>query len=257
MNKKIHLVTGLVLGLGALQAVSAAGFDARVEWAKRVAMSVPVSGVVQTVEVDTGQAIKKGQMLLQLEQTPFITGLAAAKAARTRAAGDRREAQRDLAQTRELYERGLISNNELEDAELKVKRANAGWNAAAAQVERAQYDLGHSRLRAPFDGWVLGRNVQAGQSIISTQQAQTLLVLAAADEYVARAEIPGKKLASLKMGDRAVVEVGGKSYKGIVSVLGLEPLTGRKGDDKYYEVAVAFNSAGQLLRAGQEAEINF
>jgi RND family efflux transporter MFP subunit len=226
MNTKIRLVTGLALWLGVLHAVLAAGFDARVEWAKRVAMSVPVSGVVQTVDVDTGQAIKKGQVLLQLEQTPFVTGLATAKAARTQAASDRREAQRDLAQTRELYERGLISNNELEDAELKANRANAGWKAAAARVKRAQYDLDHSRLRAPFDGWVLGRNVQAGQSIISTQQAQILLVVAAADKYIARAEVPGKKLASLKMGDRAVVEVGGKSYKGTVSVLGLETIAG-------------------------------
>ena len=235
----------------------AAGFDAKVQWARRVMLSVPVSGVVQTISVDTGQAIKKGQLLLQLEQTPFATELAAAKAAQAQAGGDRHVARRDLGQTRELYERGLISNVELENAELKLKRAVAGWNAARARVQRAQYELAHSQIKAPFDGWLLGRNVQVGQSIISTQQAQTLLIAAAANEYVARAEVPGKKLEGLKMGDRAVVEVNGESFKGKISVLGLEPLVRKKGGDAVYEVGVAFNSGGQLLRAGQQAEVDF
>ncbi|KPK10690.1 MAG: hypothetical protein AMJ68_08465, partial [Acidithiobacillales bacterium SG8_45] len=97
-------------------ATMAAGFDGRVEWARRVAMSVPVSGIVDS----TGQPIKKGQMLLQLEQTPFVTELVEAKAARDQAAGSRHEARRDYKQTKELYDRGLISNVELENAKLKA-----------------------------------------------------------------------------------------------------------------------------------------
>lgn len=257
MSTSKFSIAGLLLWAMSIHVAAAAGFDGKVEWAKRVALSVPVSGVVETVSINTGQAIKKGQLLLQLEQTPFVTELAAARAARTRAAGDRREAQRDFAQTKELYERGLISNNELEDAELKMKRAGANWKAALARVKRAKYDLEHSRLRAPFDGWLLHRDVEQGQSIISTQQAQTLLVVAAANEYIARAGVPGKRLTSLKMGDGATVEVGGKSFKGVIAVLGLEPMAGAGGSEKIYEVAVAFNSNGQLLRAGQEAEVEF
>jgi RND family efflux transporter MFP subunit len=247
--------TKLVLSVMLLvvsSAAMAAGFDGKVEWARRVAVSVPVSGIVESITVDTGQQIKKGQVLLQLEQTPFVAELAEAKAARNQAAGDRREARRDYKQTKELYDRGLISNVELENAELKSKRANAAWSAAGARLMRAEYNLGHSRLVAPFDGWLLGRNAEVGQTIISTQQAQTLLVIAAANEYLARAEVSGKKLRDLKIGDRAKVEVGGKSFAGTITVLGLEPVAGN-----YYEVAISFNSGGELLRAGQQAEVKF
>ncbi|MCG6975753.1 MAG: efflux RND transporter periplasmic adaptor subunit [Acidiferrobacterales bacterium] len=246
-----------VMSLFITSAAMAAGFDGKVEWARRVAVSVPVSGIVESIAVDTGQPIKKGQLLLQLEQTPFVAELEEAKAARNQAAGDRREAERDYKQTKELYDRGLISNVELENAELKAKRASAAWNAAGARLKRAEYDLGHSRLVAPFNGWLLGRNAQVGQTIISTQQAQTLLVIAAANEYLARAEVPGKKLRDLKMGDRAVVEVADKKFNGVITVLGLEPVAGRKKDDTYYEVAISFNSGGALLRAGQQAEVSF
>jgi macrolide-specific efflux system membrane fusion protein len=246
-----RLVLSVML-LFVTSATMAAGFDGKVEWARRVALSVPVSGIVDSIGVETGQPIRKGQVLLQLEQTPFATELVEAKAARNQAAGDRREAQRDYKQTKELYDRGLISNVELENAELKAKRANAALNAAGARLKRAEYDLGHSRLVAPFDGWLLGRNAQVGQTIISTQEAQTLLVIAAANEYLARAEVPGKKLSDLKIGDRAEVDVGGKSFNGVITVLGLEPIAGND-----YEVAIAFNSGGELLRAGQKAKVKF
>ena len=251
---KLLLVLMLLLGSAA---ASAGGFDARVEWARRVAMSVPVSGVVEMVAIETGQSVQKGQVLVQLEQTPFETELAAARSARIQAAGDRREAQRDHAQTKELYERGLISNVELENAELKAKGAVAAWNAAAARVKRAEYDLAHSSLRAPFDGWLLQRKVQVGESIISTQQAQTLIVVAAANEYLARAAVPAKKMNKLKLGDPAMVEVGKEVFKGTVAVMGLEPIRRKNADDLFYEIAVSFNSGGKLLRAGQEAEVDF
>jgi RND family efflux transporter MFP subunit len=251
-----RLVLSVMLLLVA-SATMAAGFDGRVEWARRVAMSVPVSGIVDSISVDTGQPIKKGQMLLQLEQTPFVTELVEAKAARDQAASSRHEARRDYKQTKELYDRGLISNVELENAKLKANRADATWKAAGARVERAEYNLAHSRLVAPFDGWLLGRNAQVGQTIITTQQAQTLLVIAAASEYLAWAEVPGKKLRDLKIGDRAVVKVNDKSFNGVISVMGLEPVAGRKKDDSYYEVAISFNSGGELLRSGQQAEVKF
>lgn len=235
----------------------AASFNAKVEWAKRVTLSVPVSGIVSLVTVETGQKIKTGQILLKLDQVPFITGLQAAKAARSHAATNRREASRDLSQTKELYARGLISNVELENAQLKAKRANAAWDAAGARVQTANYKLTHSRIVAPFDGWVLARKVEAGQSIISTQQATTLLVVAASNSYIARAEVPGDKLKKLKPGAKVKVEVDGLDFEGSVRQLGLEPVRPVTGSDTYYEVGVHFNSGGRLLRAGQKAEISF
>lgn len=235
----------------------AASFNAKVQWAERVTLSVPVSGVVTLVTVETGQKIKAGQILLKLDQIPFVTALQTAKADRTRTKSNRREAHRDLAQTKELYERGLISNVELENAQLKVKRADAAWDAARARVRRADYNLSHSRIIAPFDGWVLARKVEAGQSIISTQQAETLLVVAASNSYIARAEIPGDELKSLKLGASVDVEVDGMDYKGKVRQLGLEPVRPTTGGEAYYEVGVHFNSGGRLYRAGQKAEISF
>lgn len=227
------------------------------EWAKRVTLSVPVSGVVTLVTVETGQKIKTGQILLKLDQIPFITDLRTAKADRSQTKSNRREAHRDLAQTKELYERGLTSNVELENAQLKAKRADAALDGARARVKRASYNLSNSRIIAPFDGWVLVRKVEVGQSIISTQQAATLLVVAASNSYIARAEVPGGALNKLEPGEAVEVEVDGMDYKGTVRQLGLEPVRPTTGGEAYYEIGVHFDSGGRLYRAGQKAEISF
>lgn len=128
---------------------------------------------------------------------------------------------------------------------------------ARATVSTAKYKLAHSQIVAPFDGWVLQRKVEVGQSIISTQQAQILLVVAASNSYIARTRVPGKEMTKLKPGTDVKVKVGSKIYKGKVWQLGLEPVRPRTGRTAFYELGVKFNSEGRLLRAGQNAEIKF
>jgi multidrug efflux system membrane fusion protein len=250
------LLRSFVAVLAALSLVPAAhAADGAVAWAQRVELGVPVSGVVESVSVQAGDRVKKGQMLMELEQTPFISELERARARRTEAGTGQRLANRNLKQSKELYDRGLNSTDELEDAQLQKRRADAAVLAARARVRRAEYDLQHSAIRAPFDGWVLRRQVEPGQSIISTQQSQVLLVLAAAGRYVAQVRVEGKTIAGLEVGGTARVKVGGHSYDGKIRSVGLEPLGDTAG--VLYPVSVEFNSGDMRLYAGQKASVSF
>jgi multidrug efflux system membrane fusion protein len=172
MNKFwVGVVVLLISGVGSAQA----DIDARIYWGKRIDMGMPVSGVVAKVPVDAGMRVGKGDELLVLQQTPFKTALIEAKAGVVQAAGARKIARRDYDQTKDLYDRGLISTVELQNAQLKKEAKEAAYTAARAKLERAQYELTHSVLRAPFDGLVLDKRVEAGQTLVSTQQVQTVL----------------------------------------------------------------------------------
>lgn len=233
-----------------------ADIDARIYWGKRIDMGVPVSGVVAKVPVDAGMQVRKGDQLLVLEQTPFKTALIEAKAGVVQAAGKRKEARRDYDQTKELYDRGLISTVELQNAQLKKEASEAGYSAARAKLQRAQYELSNSVLRAPFDGLVLEKRVEAGQTLVSTQQVQTVLTFAATGDYIARGVVDGKEIKNLAIGQKATVKVNGKTFAGQISALGLEPVTGSKPSNPKYEISVRFHSSDVLLRAGTEAEIS-
>jgi RND family efflux transporter MFP subunit len=254
MNKRMHLAWGLS-GL-LLAAPAFADVDARIEWGRRIELGIPVSGVVGTINAEPGAQVSKGALLLQLEQTPFAAAVQQARAAVTRAENDHHVAKRDLAQAQELYDRGLLSNNELEDAKLKLGSAKATLDAARATLTTAQYALARSTIRAPFDGWILDRRVEVGQSIVSTDQAPVALVVAAANEYVARALVDSDHVEKLKPGMPARIMAGGRQFDGVVRAVGLEPVAGADGTPRY-AVSVAFDSKGARLFAGQKGEIGF
>lgn len=247
--------TGLFILFLAGMGSANADIDARIYWGQRIEMGVPVSGVVARVPVTAGMRVSKGDLLLLLEQTPFKTALVEARASLAQAAGKRKEARRDYDQTKELYDRGLISNVELQNAQLKKESNEAAYSAARARVQRAQYELSNSALRAPFDGLVLQKKVEVGQTLVSTQQVQTVLTFAAAGDYIARGLVDGKKIKRLAIGQKTTVKANGNTFSGEINSLGLEPVAGSKPDSPRYEVSVRFQSSDVMLRAGTEAEI--
>jgi RND family efflux transporter MFP subunit len=233
----------------------AAGFDATVSFARKVELGVPVSGIVKSVSVEAGAHVKRGEVLLALDNTPFRAGVEQAEAEMSRRTADRDEAARDLKQAQELYERTVLSTVEIENARFKATRAEAAFRAARARLAQARFSLAQSAIAAPFDGWVLDVRVQAGQSVVSNLEARALIVLAADGEYLARSLVPGAVLDALRLGQAATVSVKGKSYPGLVHALKLEPTVGKGGNDALYEISVAFRTTETGLRSGLPARI--
>lgn len=239
---------GLVM-LGLMNAAALAGeADAVVQWSGRVELSLPVSGVIEQVNVQAGERVAKDQVLLALDATPFKNALRAAEARAARAKSERNETARDAKQAKELYDRTVLSTVDLENARMKHARAEAGYQEARAALDQAAYRLKVSAVRAPYDAWVLSRQAQPGQTVSADIKPPTLLVLASAAEYLAVLRLPPERLANLKVGQAAEVTVSGKKYPGRIAAIGLEP-----GKDHALEVAFA---ADEALRAGQAARVN-
>ncbi len=232
------------------------GFDATIEWSRKVQLGVPVSGVIRRVDVDVGDRVTRGQLLVVLDDTPFQAAVDEAQAIVMRRQSERAEALRDYNQEKELYERTVASALELENRQMTYERAEAAYKAATARLARAQYDLRHTRLQAPFDGWVLARRTEPGQIIVTNLEAPTLLILAADAEYVARSDLTNQELQGLKVGGDARVTIAGRKYQGQIQSIGLEPVA-QNAAVKRYSVTVLFRTPGTLLRAGQAARVEF
>lgn len=254
MKRSLNLLFFTVFGMPSY--ALAASFDATVQWAKKVTLSMPVSGVVDVVSAEAGTRVAKGHVLVALRRAPFKAKVDQAKARVTRLVADRREATRDYKQAQELYDRTVLSMVELENAKLKVTRARAALKGARARLALATIDLRDSRIAAPFDAWVLTVHAQPGQTVVSTLEARPLVVLAAQGEYVANAWLAADALEKLKVGQSATVTVSGKRYQGRIKSIGLEPAAEQGGDGKY-AVSVLFNAPDTRLPAGQSARVEF
>lgn len=228
--------------------------EATLQWVRTVALSTPVNGIIAKVKVNRGDRVRADQVLLRLDNETFRADVLAGKAKLKQARNNRDEAQRELERTQELYDRTLLSDHDLQLAKIQKDAADADLLSARASLTSAEHDFAHSIVRAPFAAWVLQRNAQPGQTVVSRMQAAPLIVLAEAGRMLARSLVSGTVIDKIKRGSKVKVTVAGKGYTGIVNFVALEP---EKSRSDYYVVDVVFATKKQVLRVGQSARVKF
>ena len=227
-------------------------FPATLQWSQRVELSTPVSGVVKTVDVEAGDLVRKGQVLLSLDDTVFKARVAETRAEITRLEAEVDLDQHDLDRVQGLYERTVVSTTDLEQAKLKLTTSRSTLDEARARLQESRKMLEDSSLRAPFDAVVILRQAQPGLSVAAGLQPQVLLTVARSGQMVARMNLPSSKLEKLKIGQPVSVNTGSVNYSGKVKTMALEPVM--LNNDWYYPVDVVF-SVKEILRSGTPAKV--
>jgi len=161
----------------------------------QVAIGSELSGTVASVHVDVNDRVKKGQVLVALDDARLrdqVSGsraaLAAAEAALAQARAGAVEARDSLARLRDVQQRsgGLVpSASEMAAAEAAAARAEAIVASALANVAQARATLSSNEtnlrkatIRSPIDGVVLSRAAEPGNAVAASLQAVTLFTLA-------------------------------------------------------------------------------
>lgn len=230
-------------------ASSAADAPARLDWSERVAMSTLVSGVVDSVNVRIGDQVRKGDVLLTLDQSVFAAALDKATKTEQSAKLAMLEAQKEYERAQELYERTVLSDHELATANVLNVTAEAEYHKATAALALARQQQRFSQVVAPFDGVVVQVAAVRGQTVVTQLQSVPLVTLGNNRPMLARAMISENQMSEINKNSPVSVKVNGKQYKATVFALGMEANT--EGE---YELAVSFVPAS-VLRQGQKAEI--
>lgn len=243
---------GLLLSLISIP-VFAAQWSGIVDWAQRTELSTPLSGVVARVDVNVGDRVKKGQLLLQLEQAALSARLNQRKVEMQHGELMLKEARKELERAEELYERTLLADHDLDVAKIAYAQADAAYQASRAEYQLAREEFDNSSLRAPYDAVVLARNIQPAQTVISRCEAQPLLTLAPSTRMRVRIFVESDQLESIRNNHKMNVEVSGQRYSGEVAAIGYEPEIVK--ESIRYPVDVEFAS-GELELIGQGAKVS-
>lgn len=246
MKKWIALVTAALFP----QTLWAADIQATLQWSQRVELSTPVSGVVQAVNVEVGDLVRKGQVLLSLDSTAYQARVAESQSEIIRLNAEAEENKRDLDRVQELYERTVVSTTDLDQARLLLVKSQSALSGARARLRQSQKALDDASLRAPFDAVVVLRQAEPGLSVAAGLQPQMLLTLARSGEMIARTHLSSPQMDKLKTGQTVTVSVAGINYTGKIKTLGLEP--NKIKEEWVYPVDVVFPSK-EPLRAGAPA----
>ncbi len=243
-------------GLTLAQDLSAAEYQARLAPGRPLALSTPVSGVVSRVAVRPGQLVKQGELLLELDQRLFNARVKRARAGLDKTRQDRDEARRELDRTQEMFDRTLLSQHDLQLAQVAAASATANFQAAQAALEEASLEQEYSRLRAPFAARVVSVSVQPAQTLVHRFRAVPLVTLVPTGYVRALASVEAERMDDLHPGQAVSVLVDDDTYSGEVDALTALP---RKESAVFvpgYRVEVRFTPPGRSsLQTGRKVLI--
>jgi RND family efflux transporter MFP subunit len=131
---------------------------------RRADLRAEVSAVVLQVLKENGEAVHKGDLLVRLDDTSIRDANQSALEASRAAAQALDQAQRQLARVKTLQGEGMVSQQALDDAEVRRNTAQSDRAAAESRTATARQQLTRTEVRAPFDGVVSDRKVSVGDT---------------------------------------------------------------------------------------------
>ena len=242
---------GTLFGMLCTGAAVAADLEGRLDWARKVTLSVPVSGLVEEVQVSVGERVQAGQILFRLDPRPFRNRMARARAELDRVLPAREEAQREFERAEELYDRTVLSEHERQLARIALARADAEQRVAESALAQAELELEYSVVRSPFDALILESRVEVGQTVVTRHESTPLMILVEAGRMLVRVPVSLERVAGLEAGDGITVRLGKRRFQGQFRRVHPEP-SAPVDDEPRYKIEVAVRvPPGDRIYAGQ------
>lgn len=217
---------------------------------RRADLRAEVSAIVLQVLKENGEPVKRGDVLVRLDETSIRDTLMSAEEAQRAANLSLEQANRQLERLKTLRASGMTSVKALDDAEMARNNALSELSAAKSRVATARQQLGRTVVRAPFDGIVSDRKVSAGDTATIGKELVKVI-----DPASMRFEgrVSADSIATVKVGQKVNFRVNGygeQQFAGIVKRI--DPAA--NAVTRQVEVLVEFADKAQPKVAGLYAE---
>ena len=131
---------------------------------RKADLRAEVSAVVLQVLKENGDVVRRGDVLVRLDQTSIRDNLNSAEDNTRNATQSLDQAERNLQRLKTLRASGMTSLQALDDAEVRRNGATSELSASKSRAAVARQQLERTVVRAPFDGVVSDRKVSAGDT---------------------------------------------------------------------------------------------
>ena len=229
MNKILLFLLSAAVALCAQDKIYAS-FD--VAPAKDAQLALKAVGIVKSVNVEIGSAVKRGDVLLELENE-------SEKLAVKLAQNDLESAQTAKAHAKSVLDKfklvqSVSSKQAFENAEFDFKNAALAENRAHLALNLAQKRLEDTRLLAPFDGTISGKSIEVGEGVGGV--AQKLMSIFSYPDVKLKLSFDEKFKDSVKIGSEFVYKLDGQSEERRGKISLIYPTIDTKNGKIYAEV---------------------
>ena len=198
-----------------------------------VTIGTKLSNTVSQVLIDDNYAVKKGDLLVQIDPRDYQVQLDSAQASYDKAQSD---FNRDAA---------LLGSSAISKADLDATRAT--FDEAKAALDQAKLNMEYTRITAPFDGRITRKTVEPGDYV---QTGQTLFSIVPNDIWIT-ANFKETQLTYMVPGQPATIRIDafpGKVFKGHVDSL-------QSGTGARFSLLPAENATGNYVKVVQRVPV--
>lgn len=222
-----------------------------------VTVGTQVSGIVSKLYVDYNSVVRKGQVIAELDKTNLTSELNTARANLSSAQSALNYQLANYNRYKTLYDKGLVSADEFENARLSYQQAQQQVSQARETVKRAQTNLGYATITSPIDGVVLSKSVEEGQTVAASFNTPELFTIAKdLTDMRVIANIDEADIGGVKEGQRVSFTVDAfpdDTFTGAVQQVRQEATT--ESNVVTYEVVISARNDNLKLKPGLTANV--
>lgn len=222
-----------------------------------VDVGTQVSGVISKLYVDYNSVVKAGEVIAELDRTNLMSELSSAQASLKSAQSELDYQKTNYERYKTLYDKGLISANDFEQARLSYVQAQQKTQQQKESVKKAQTNLGYATITSPIDGVVLSKEVEEGQTVASSFSTPTLFKIARdLTDMRVIADVDEADIGDVKEGQRVTFTVDAfpdDTFEGQVTQVRQEAAT--ESNVVTYEVVISAPNDDLKLKPGLTANV--
>ncbi len=243
-----------------------------------VKISADLSGRVTRLAVEEGDVVKRGDLLLEIDNTRFVSSvrqtqaqLASSRARLERSADALRIESQAYERRKALFAQKLLSTQEMDQAENSYMNARTEQANAREETTRLEAALTGERdllakttYRAPIDGRIVGLNIEAGEIVVvGTMNNPGTQILSVSDlsRMQVVADVDETDVIDVQVGQKATITVDAlpdTTFEGTVTTVGnsaSQTSAGGATGETNFEVEVLFSHTVPAVRPGMTADV--
>ncbi len=227
-----------------------------VESVTQVDVGTQVTGIIDKLYADFNSIVEKGELIAEIEKTVLESDYKSAEASVVSAKSTYEYTKQNFERDTKLHEKQLISDYEFQTSQKDYEVAKAAYDKAVADRVRAAKNLNYAEIYSPIDGIVISREVEVGQTVVSSMNVANLYTIADLDNMQIVGNVDEADIGQVKVGQRVTFSVDAypdDMFEGTVTQVRLSPTT--ESNVVTYEVIVGTANPDHKLIPGLTANL--
>jgi len=224
-----------------------------VEPLRKSLVSAEISGIVVEYPYSEGDYVEEGQVIARQNTSKLNLMLNEAINTKNESKARLKLAEDELVRINELHERGIVSKSQLDNAVSEKDALKARQKLLQSRINQFQYDVSHTNIKAPFNGYITQEYSQIGEWLDSGDKVVELIDI---DTVQIKVDMPEKYVHMVKKGEEVNLvfnSLPGKEFKGeIVSIV---PQADRSS--RAFPVKINLENKDHVIKSSMSARVSF